>query len=158
MEGPQRILWGLTEAHLGSLGILFRSGSQIKIKYSKGTMQSQNILLTMLTDLPILRFFRDQHSRRNYFYLITLNSFSGLSVSSSMPSYSRELPPGWLLGEAVLRQGPAMAPHCCRSMHQLSTAPLPTLNPCFCVSSRPEIAALSSLLAWSTQTKKCTTA
>lgn len=111
----------------------------------------------MLTDLLILRFFRDQHSRRNCFDPITLNTFSSLSVSSSMPSYPRELPPGWLV-EAVLGQGPAMAPHCCRSMHQLSTAPLRTLNPCFCVSSRPEIAALSSLLAWSTETKKCTTA
>lgn len=110
----------------------------------------------MLTNLLILRFFRDQHFRRNCFDPITLNSFS--SLSSSMPSYARELPPGWLVGEAVLGQGPAMAPHCCRSMHQLSTALLPTLNPCFCVPSRPEIAALSSLLAWSTETKKCTTA
>lgn len=43
-------------------------------------------------------FFRDQHSRRNYFDPITLNSFGGLSVSSSMPPYPRELPPGWLAG------------------------------------------------------------
>lgn len=46
-----------------------------------------------------------------------------------------ELPAGWLVGEgcwlrtAVLGQKPAMAPHCCRSMHQLSTALLRTLNP-----------------------------
>lgn len=132
--------------------------SQIKIKCSKGTMERVKIFywLCWLADLEI--FFRDQHSRRNYFDPITLNSFGGLSVSSSMLPYPRELPPGWLVGEAVLGQGPAMAPHCCRSMHQLSTAPLRTPNPCFCVSSWPETAALSSLLAWSTETKKCTTA